>query len=220
MTSGGSVSAWIGQLKAGDEAALEKLHHRLWPLLVRIARKKLGAAPRRAADEEDVAQQAFWGFYRSVRAGRAPRLENRYDVLALLTHIVGCQAVNQIKHELAVRKRGAGRVLGESVLNASAAARGDGRGRGLEQVESPDITPEEEALLSDSYRHYVEALPEHVREFARQYLAGLTHREIAERMSCTERTVDRKVALILARWRRMASESIDGDAAGEESHPE
>jgi RNA polymerase sigma factor (sigma-70 family) len=211
MSPAGSVSAWIEQMKAGDEAALGKLHARYWPFLVGLARRKLEGIPRRATDEEDVAQQAFWGFYESLRAGRLPRLTNRHQLLALLTHITACQAVNQIKHELGVQKRGGGRVQGESVLDNPAAP--GGASRGLEQAEDPGLSPQEQALLNDSYQHYVTALPENLREHAELYLAGLTHQEIADRVGCTERTVDRKVALVLARWRQMAAESLSPDPA-------
>jgi RNA polymerase sigma factor (sigma-70 family) len=209
MAAAGSVSAWIEQLKAGDEDALGRLHRRYWPVLVGLARRKLEGAPRRATDEEDVAQQAFWGFYESLRAGRLPQLSNRYDLLALLTHITACQAVNQIKHEVGVQKRGAGRVRGESALDARDQS-GDGQ-RGLEQVAASAVLPHEEAILNDCYHHYLNGLPDHLRPFAELYLAGCTHQEIAERLDCTKRTVDRKVVLILAKWHRMAAESLSGE---------
>jgi DNA-directed RNA polymerase specialized sigma24 family protein len=204
MPSAGSVSVWIEQLKAGEEAALGKLHARYWPYLVGLARRKLGDAPRRATDEEDVAQQAFWAFFQSLRAGRLPQLANRYQLLALLTHIIACQAANQIKHELGVQKRGGGRVQGESAL-AGTAPSGDGSRRGLEQVADAGLSPQEQALLDDCYQHYVGALPEHLRDYAELYLGGLTYQEIADRMGCTERTVDRKMALILAHWQALAA---------------
>jgi RNA polymerase sigma factor (sigma-70 family) len=210
MASAGSVSAWIDQLRAGDEAALAKLHARYWPFLVGLARRKLHGTPCRATDEEDVAQQAFWKFYEGLKAGRLPELANRHQLLALLTHIIACRAANQIKHEIGVQRRGGGRVRGESVLDDPA---GSGEtGRGLEQVEDPGLSPEEIALLQDSYQHYVQALPEKLRDFAELYLAGLTHQEIGDRLGCSERTVDRKLALIMARWQEMAAAGLSQDS--------
>ncbi len=212
MSSAHSVSAWIEQLKAGEEAALARLHARYWPYLVGMARRKLGTAPRRASDEEDIAQQVFWGFYRSLRAGRLPRLANRHQLLALLSHITACQAVNQLQHELGVRKRGEGRIQGESALEGPA---GDDPTRGLEQIADSRLSPQEQALLDDCYRYYVGALPGHLRDYAELHLAGLTYREIGDRLGCTERTVDRKMALILSHWQRLAAESLDGGPGAE-----
>ncbi len=155
---------------------------------------------------DDVAQQTFWGFFESVRAGRLPKLVNRQQLLALLTHITACQAINQIKHELGVR----GRVQGESVLDRATPS--GQTARGLEQFEGKELLPQEKAILDHCYRHYLDALPEHLRKFAELYLAGLTHQEIADRLNCTERTVDRKFVLIMARWQRLASQDMSSKA--------
>jgi DNA-directed RNA polymerase specialized sigma24 family protein len=187
----GSVTAWIEQLKAGEETALAKLHSRYEPWLVALARRKLGSVPRRAADEEDVAQAAFWSFYRGLKAGRMPRLDNRDDLLALLTHLTACKAVNQIEHEIGVQKRGEGRVQCGSALEILAA--------------DAEPTPLEQALLNDCYQHYLDALPDKLRVFAEPYLAGCTHKEIAAQLDCVERTVERKIALILDKWQKMAA---------------
>jgi hypothetical protein len=59
-----SVTQWIDRLEAGDPDAAQKLWERYFLRLVGLARKKLRAVPRRAADEEDVALSAFdhiWG---------------------------------------------------------------------------------------------------------------------------------------------------------------
>ncbi len=197
MVSGGSVTAWIGQLRAGEEAALARLHARYWPALVELARKKLRGAPARAADEEDVAQDAFWAFYQSLKAGRLPRLENREHFLAFLSHLIACRAVNQIDHELGASKRDAGRVQGDSVLDSLA---GD---------DAP--TPLEQAILNDCYRCYLDRLPDKLRPVAELYLANYTNREIAEQLACVERTVERKVAMILAKWHKQAAADVDGE---------
>ena len=201
MSSRGSVSAWIGQLKAGEEAALARLHERYWSRLVALARRKLQGAPRRAADEEDVAQEAFWDFYRSLQAGRIPRLSNRHDLMALFTHLVACRGANQIKHEVGVLKRGAGRLRDEA---------------GLRDALDPKDSPLEQALLHDCYRCYVDGLPDNLRDFAELYLAGCTHKEIAARLGCVERTVERKMALILRKWQEIAER---GDSEGPGAPP-
>jgi DNA-directed RNA polymerase specialized sigma24 family protein len=160
-----------------------------------------------------VAQQAFWQFCKSVRAGGFPHLTNRHELLALLSHITACQAVNQIKHEVGVQKRGGGDVKGESVFELPRDS-AEGSTRGLEQVEDRGLSPLEMSLLNDCYQHYVQGLPDHLREVAELHLAGWTYREIAEQLDCTERTVDRKMALIQANWRRQAEADLRRDLPG------
>lgn len=205
MPFDGSVTEWIGQLKSGEEAALAKLQKRYWPALVNQARRRLRDVPARVADEEDVAQEAFWAFYRSLKAGKLPRLGNRHDLWALLTHIVGCRAVNQIQHEIGTQKRGGGLVHGGSAFELIT---GDGDQARLEPVDAAGHSPLEHAIMHDCYRQYVGGLPNNLRDFAELYLAGLTHKEIAQRMQVTERTVERKMALILRTWQAQAAESL------------
>jgi RNA polymerase sigma factor (sigma-70 family) len=188
------VTVWISRLREGDEGALSRLHGRYWPALVALARRKLRGAPARAADEEDVAQAALWSLYRGVRAGRLPRLQTRADLLALLTHIITCKAVNQIEHEVGTQKRSAARTEGDAALADLAAEAGP--------------SPLEQAILNDCYDRYVGALPDRLREVAEMYLAGCAYKEVAARLGCVERTVERKVSLILARWREMAAEAL------------
>jgi hypothetical protein len=80
VSTAGSVTRWLEQLKAGEQAAVQQLWTRYYARLVRLAREKLGAAPRQAADEEDVALSAFDSFCRAAEAGRFPRLLDRDDL--------------------------------------------------------------------------------------------------------------------------------------------
>jgi RNA polymerase sigma factor (sigma-70 family) len=206
MTNEGSVTRLIQGFHAGDEVAFASLHARYWPILAQIARRKLRGAPPRALDEEDVAQQAFWSFYRSVRNGQLPNLANRHDLLAVLTHITTCKAINQIDHELGTLKRGKGRVRGESALDCLAGL--SSRHAGLQQMAETAHLPDEEVLLRDCYDYYIERLTEPVREVARLHLAGLSNHEIAEELDCVERTVERKLALLRDQWRTLAAEDL------------
>jgi hypothetical protein len=56
-----SVTEWLVRLKAGDQAAGQQLWQRYLDPLIRLAERKLGAAPRTMADEEDVALSADRG---------------------------------------------------------------------------------------------------------------------------------------------------------------
>jgi len=190
----GSVSRLIAGMKAGDEAALADLHKRYWPQLVNIARKRLKRAPLRHVDEEDVAQSALIGFYNTVRDKRATQLENREQLLALLSHIVACKAINQIQRALTL-KQGQGRVVSLTPMAFLAA----------------DVSPtsSQEALMRDCYAHYVGELPDELRSFAEMHLAGFTNAEIAEQMDCVERTVERKLALLRSRWRKLADDPLE-----------
>ncbi len=205
MSSGMSVTQWIGQLKAGEESALERLRQRYWPLLVSLARKKLAAVPRLTDDDEDVAQEAFWGFYRSFKAGQLPRLGNRQHLLALLTIITVRKAASHIEREGRI-KRGGGQVQGESALEFLAGS--SNNARAIEQVVDSAVSPDELAAIKDLYSHYVNALPEDLRDIAEQYLANCPTREIAQRRGCAVRTIERKIEITLREWQKMANDSV------------
>jgi ECF sigma factor len=78
----GSVTRWIGDLKAGEEKALQPLWDRYYSALVERARSKLYALRSSTAtnDEEDVASSAFHSLYQGLREGRFPQLEDRDDL--------------------------------------------------------------------------------------------------------------------------------------------
>src|SRR6516164_4691978 len=115
MSSVGSVTYWIRQLPAGDQAAVQELWERHFQRLVGLARKRLRRTRRGVADEEDVALSAFDSFFRRAREGRFPRLADRHDLWQLLVVIAARKASNLAKHE---RRR--------PVIHASALATGNG----------------------------------------------------------------------------------------------
>ncbi len=55
----GSVTRWVGGLKAGDAEAVRQLWERYFADLVRLARARLRDAPRAVADEQAAALSAF-----------------------------------------------------------------------------------------------------------------------------------------------------------------
>src|SRR5437764_8765701 len=99
MTTSGSVSQWLSRLQGGDRDAAEQLWARYFHRLVHLARGKLLAFPRAAADEEDVALSAFDSFCRRAEQGQFPRLADRADLWELLALITARKAQDLVQHE-------------------------------------------------------------------------------------------------------------------------
>jgi DNA-directed RNA polymerase specialized sigma24 family protein len=198
MSSSGSVTHWINQLKSGDAAGVQKLWENYFPRLVGLARKKLQELPRRAADEEDVALSAFDSFCRGATQGRFPRLLDRNNLWHLLVVITARKALQLRRHEQR-QKRGGGAVRGDSALAGVSAGEADEAG--LAQVIGQEPTPEFAAQMAEEYQHLLTRLGDAtLREVAVWKMEGYTHEEIAAKLGCVPRTVERKLALIRTLW--------------------
>ncbi|WP_169978573.1 ECF-type sigma factor [Tautonia rosea] len=193
----GSVTVWIGDLKRDADTAAEELWERYFGQLVRLAAARLRGASRAAADEEDVALSAFDSFCRNAERGRFPRLEDRNDLWRILVTITTRKATDQRQWQ-GRRKRGGGLVLDEAALEGPEA---QGRARGLVAVAGREPTPEFAAIVTEEYRRRLDTLPDDVlRRIAQWKLEGERHEEIARRLDCSVRSVERKLALIRRYW--------------------
>jgi DNA-directed RNA polymerase specialized sigma24 family protein len=194
----GSVSCWIGHLRAGDQAAAQRLWERYFDRLVRLARSKLRTRRARAqADEEDVALSAFESLCRGVAAGRFPGLSDRDDLWRLLVTITARKAASQFEREQR-QKRGGGRVLGEADLEGDSP---DGLPLDLASLVGPDPSPESMAQQVDQYEALLNTLDdENLRLIALWKLEGYTNEEIARGLDCALRTVANKLKLIRLKW--------------------
>jgi DNA-directed RNA polymerase specialized sigma24 family protein len=191
-----SVTLWIDQLKRGDPEAAQKLWQRYFKQLCRLARHKLQGAPRRGADEEDVALSAFNSFCRGIQSERFPRLADRGDLWQLLVVLAERKAIKLFKHE-ARQKRGGGRVLNAGPRDAHSPV----PATALDAFVSPEPTPELAAMVADECRRLLEKLPEpSLRQVALSKMEGYTNEEIAQRLGCVPRTVERKLQVIRSLW--------------------
>jgi DNA-directed RNA polymerase specialized sigma24 family protein len=198
MLSSESVTDWISRLKAGDPVAAQRLWERFFERLVGFARNKLRYVPRRAVDEEDVALSAFNSFYRGVEQGRFPQLSDRDDLWQVLVVLTERKAINLMHHERR-QKRGGSTVQGVSVYDYqpdSSTVRA-----GLEQIISREPTPEFAVELAEEFQRLVDRLGNaELRAVALWKMEGYTNDEIASKLGCVERTVERKLRLIRDRW--------------------
>ncbi len=191
----GSITCWIDQLRAGDQAAAQPLWERCFQRLVGLARVKLRAGGD--SDEEDAARSAFQSFFQGAAQGRFPRLDDRHDLWRLLVTITARKAADQIERARSL-KRGGGRLLDEAALDGPDPERRIG---GLDQLPGPDPTPEFAAMVAEQYQRLLDLLgDEALRSIAVWKLEGYTVKEIAQRLDRSERMVAYKLGLIRLRW--------------------
>jgi DNA-directed RNA polymerase specialized sigma24 family protein len=196
MPSDGSVSRWLGPLRAGDPAAAQKLWECYFQRLVGLARARLQGRPRRAADEEDVALSAFDSFCRAAQGDRFPQLTDRDNLWRLLVVITARKATRLARDERRL-KRGGGAVMGESGLPAP----DTDTPAGLDRLAGDGPTPEFAALVAEEYERLLAALgTEELRAIAVWKMEGETNRQIADRLGCAPPTVERRLALIRRVW--------------------
>jgi RNA polymerase sigma factor (sigma-70 family) len=202
MSSAGSVTTWVEQLRAGNLDAARPLLERYFPRLVGLARKKLGGVRRAAADEEDVAQSAFHSFCQGVARGRFSHLEDRANLWALLVVIVSRKAID-LREKQKRRKRGGGNVGGESVLDGVFSD--EGGAAGILQVPGTGRTPEQELQEAEAVQRLLALLPnDQTRRVAVSKVEGLTNAEIAAELGCADATVERRLKLIRTVWKKSA----------------
>lgn len=192
----GSITHWISLLKAGDQQAVAPLWERYFNQLLLLARQRLRAGSRAVADEEDVALSALDSFCRGLEQGRFPQLMDRNGLWPLLVVITERKAIDWFHNQQRL-KRGGGKVLGESALEGgedSSLAPGMGR------VPDPLPDPALAALLAEECQRLLGQLDERLRALALLKMEGYSNQEIAKRLGCALRTVERKLERIRDLW--------------------
>jgi DNA-directed RNA polymerase specialized sigma24 family protein len=197
MTSEGSVTHWLGPLQAGDPAAVRHLWERYFQQLVRLARAKLRTAPRRAADEEDVALSAFDSFCRAAEQQRFPALTDRHSLWRLLVVFTARKALHQVQKECR-EKRGGGHVVDETTLAGSTPG---SEHAGLDEIIGSEPTPAFAAQVAEECGRLLDLLGDtELRTIAVSCMEGYGIEEIAQRLGCAPRTVERKLQRIRKLW--------------------
>ena len=201
----GSVTRWLAELKAGDAAAANELWTRYQADLHLLARKMLGSAPRKAADEEDVAASVFESICLGAARGRFQELSSRDELWWLLVTITRQKAVSQMRHEVR-QKRGGGKVRTEADFSLG----GQGRPFRLDELIGSSPTPEFLASMDEEHRRLLSLLRnDQLRRVAVLKVQGWSSEEIAADLGISGRSVMRKLKLIRERWAAELDESGD-----------
>ncbi len=184
----GAITSMLNRLRNGgnQSTAVRKLWDYTFSRLVRMAHAKLRNSAQGAADEEDVALSVFQSFYRGVAAGRFPDLSSRDSLWRVLYTITRRKVIAQKAHERA-QKRDAGRVV-------------DGD---MAALVDPEPSPALAAMLVDELRCRLDVLRDDtLRQIALLLLEGSSNEDVAARLGCSVRTVERKRDLIRRAWER------------------
>ncbi len=196
MAPDGSVTHWIQLLQEGEDAAAREIWERYCPRLVGLARAKLRGAACRVADEEDVALSVFDSFCRGLEEGRFPNLEGRDNLWKLLVVLTARKALRLIQQERRL-KRGGGNVLAEADL----APEGPNEGAAFENLIGREPSPEFAAQVAEECCRLLDRLgDDELRSIARWKMEGHTNAEIAGKLGCLERTVERKLRVVRGLW--------------------
>jgi DNA-directed RNA polymerase specialized sigma24 family protein len=198
MAEQGSITCWIEELRLGRAEAAEALWRPYFERLVRLARQKLGMAPRSMADEEDVALSVFHSFCAGAAAGRFPRLSDRDDLWQVLVMLTIRKAAN-LRKLLSRQKRGGGRVGKDTDylhdLDDSQVAE-------VNQLVGNEPTPEFAAQVAEECRRLLNLLDDAtLQTVAVAKMEGYTNDEIAQRLQVKTRTIERKLNVIRTMWK-------------------
>jgi len=174
------ITVWINRLKEGEDAVVQELLERYFQRLVGLARARLRGRAGLAAYDEDVALSAFKSLCLGAKAGQFPRLNDRDDLWRLLAVMTVRKAIDLQRR----RKR-------ETPLGEGA----------LEQLLSEEPNPELAEELAQECRRLLDRLEDpQLRDVALWKVEGYSNEEIAGRLGCVVRSVERKLQRIRLLW--------------------
>jgi RNA polymerase sigma factor (sigma-70 family) len=186
-TTSDSITRLIRAAQGDRDSAVGRLLALYFDRLVQLARQRLQNLPGLATYDEDVALHSFHSIYQRLRDPARPlQLASRDDLWRLLATRTVSRAIDLI------RRHRPGEVPGDHEV---------------EQLLSREPTPEEAAAMTDECRRLLDLLDEpQLRQIALWKVEGFTNEEIAERLDCVPRTIERKVSRIRLLWKRELKE--------------
>jgi len=209
MPSDGSVTHWIHEIKDGDADAAQQLWQRYFAQLVRLARSNLGTANRRVSDEEDVAVSVFDKFFQAAEAGRFPDLADRDSLWRLLVKMTAQKAVDHMR-KTGRQRRGGGRLRGESVFGSTNDLNDE---QAFAQVVGDEPTPEFCLMISEQFDALLQSIDDpQLQELALGKMEGYSNDEMAERLGCSLRTIERRLRLIRVKCSERTNSTNDSAA--------
>ena len=188
MSESKNVSHWIDLVKDGDSAAADRIWRHYFQRLVHAVRGRLRGGDRAVTDEEDIALSVFDSFYDAAENGRFPDLSDRDDLWRLLLRMAARKVVDKRRRDQ--RQRRGGDVRVHSLDPAGDEER-------IIDAIGDEPSPEMALMMQETVERFFSHLgvgP--LGEIAGAKLEGYSNAEIARRLGCSERTIERRLHLI------------------------
>jgi DNA-directed RNA polymerase specialized sigma24 family protein len=194
-----SVTAFMRGESVDRTAAERSLFDTFFDSLVRFARKKLKGKPRcvGVGDEEDAALSAIHAVCRQAGEDQFKDLKDRDSLTNLLRKITRDKVSDMVKAQQA-KKRGGGKVRGESFWQGTLDSNGDEGG--IARCPDNRLPPDLEASIKEESQRLLAALGDNLLQVALWKLEGLTNAEIATELDKSERTIERQLTQIRSIW--------------------
>jgi RNA polymerase sigma factor (sigma-70 family) len=177
-----SITRLIRAVQEGSSTAVRPLLEAYFDRLVQLASKRLQNLPGLVGYDEDLALRSFHSVYQRLRDPARPLdMAGRDDLWRLLATRTISRVIDLI------RRHRPGEVPGDQDIS---------------QLLTRGPTPEEAAEVADECRRLLDLLDEpELRQIALWKVEGYTNEEIAARLDCVSRTVERKVRRIRLLWK-------------------
>ena len=135
--------------------------------------------------------------FRVAQQGRFPNLAGRDDLWRLIVSMTARKVVDYKRRELR-KRRGGGRVHGESAIAGNPSAESPIT---LAELAGDTPTPDFVLAMAEQCQRLLDHLEDpDLEALALAKLEGYSNAEIADRLTCSVRTVERRLRLIRKRW--------------------
>ncbi len=191
---------WVQRLADGDEQAASEFWEQYGSRLQKLAEKQLATRIQRRIGPEDIAQSACRTFLRRAQQG-----EFQFDDSQSMWRLLCAITITKVRWHVRFHRRKK-RNVDEEVHFDAQASQSDSPVRHL-PVDEP--TPEEAVEFADQFEQLLSGMDEKEQLVLQLKLEQRTNDEVAEQMSCSERTVRRILKQVKTRLRDMLDESVE-----------
>lgn len=193
--SAGSVSLLFDQVKRGESDAFRQLCDRYLPTLTRTVDRRV--APAEGIDADGVANSVLHSLWRAVvQRGRFHEVHDRDSLRRVLAEIV--------RQKVRRRRRDATRQKRDDR---------DTRRETFDATPSPDPGPELLLEIRESIDEWLGLLLPEQRDLVRWQVEGYTNAEVAQKLGCSLRSVERHLHAVRAIWAARLADLGWADAA-------